>query len=318
MTGNASASTLDNCDDSPQLFVGYTDSPYDYSCESDSGNTFSVEASLGALESASATLEDDMTAVGLSINLDWSSAGCTEWPSDLTLEITSPNGQCLTISGFTDEDPNASCGAYNWPDSWNTTTAGNFVMNFDLEDELSGAGTWNLEVTENWLGACGVDFDLDATLIRRAEGSYSFTRTWSAYATDCAGNTSSTNSCEQTITVLDEINPTIDLTSPSVVSMACDLFDESSVYGVTASDNCDSNVKVEVLYNEDCDGDMEHGFSNDEVSGGCAGSYIRTYIATDDCGNSTTFEQVVNLIDEEAPVIALFCPGNITIEKDED
>ena len=318
VTGNASASTLDNCDDSPQLFVGYTDSPYDYSCESDSGNTFSVEASLGALESASATLEDDMTAVGLSINLDWSSAGCTEWPSDLTLEITSPNGQCLTISGFTDEDPNASCGAYNWPDSWNTTTAGNFVMNFDLEDELSGAGTWNLEVTENWLGACGVDFDLDATLIRRAEGSYSFTRTWSAYATDCAGNTSSTNSCEQTITVLDEINPTIDLTSPSVVSMACDLFDESSVYGVTASDNCDSNVKVEVLYNEDCDGDMEHGFSNDEVSGGCAGSYIRTYIATDDCGNSTTFEQVVNLIDEEAPVIALFCPGNITIEKDED
>ena len=191
-------------------------------------------------------------------------------------------------------------------------------MDFELEEDLSGSGTWGLEVTENWAGACGVDFDLNATLIRRAEGSYSFTRTWSSYATDCAGNTSGTSSCEQLITVLDEIAPTFDSTSLAVVTMACDEFDESTVYGVTASDNCDSNVQVEVLYNEDCDGDMEHGFSNDEVSGGCAGSFIRTYIATDDCGNTTLTEQVVNLVDEEAPSIVLVCPGAITIHKDDE
>jgi len=318
ITGTAVASTLDNCDISPEVFVEYSDSPYAYSCEADSGNAFSLSASLGALESASASLEDDMTAVGISIDLDWSSAGCTEWPSDLTLEITSPNGQCLTISGFTDEEPNESCGAYTWPESWNTTTDGNFLMNFDLEDNLSGAGTWNLEVTENWSGACGVDFDLEATLIRRAEGSYSFTRTWSSYATDCAGNTSGTSTCNQLITVLDEVNPTFDSDNQLVITMACQDFDESTVYGITASDNCDSNVLVEVLYNEDCDGDMDHGYSNNEVSGGCAGSFIRTYLATDDCGNTATIEQVVNLVDTVAPTITLVCPGAITISKDDD
>ncbi len=317
-TGTATAATLDNCDSSPAIFIGFQDGPYEYSCEPDAGSAFDLTASLGALESATASLEDDITAVGISIDLDWSSDGCTEWASDLTLEITSPSGQCVTISGFTDEDPNANCSAYTWPDSWNTTTAGNFLMDFELEEDLSGSGTWGLEVTENWAGACGVDFDLNATLIRRAEGSYSFTRTWSSYATDCAGNTSGTSSCEQLITVLDEIAPTFDSTSLAVVTMACDEFDESTVYGVTASDNCDSNVQVEVLYNEDCDGDMEHGFSNDEVSGGCAGSFIRTYIATDDCGNTTLTEQVVNLVDEEAPSIVLVCPGAITIHKDDE
>lgn len=317
-TGMAYAETLDNCDQDPEIYVEYTDSPYEYECEADSGNTFSLETTLGALESASTTLEDDMTAVGLHVELDWSSDGCTEWPSDLTMEITSPNGQCVTISGFTDEEPNPACADLSWPNSWNTTTPGHFVMDFLLNDDFSGAGTWSLEVTENWAGACGVDLDLDLTLIRQGEGSYTFTRTWSAYAVDCAGNTSGTNSCTQEITVLDEIAPTIDATSPAIVTVACHEYEEGAVYGVTASDNCDSNVQVEVLYNEDCDGDLTHGFANDQVSGSCAGTFLRTYLATDDCGNTTTFQQVVELVDDIAPTIILICPGDITISKDGD
>ena len=316
-TGFADAMTYDNCDDNPEIFVGYTDSPKEYTCEADAGSAFELDANLGALASASASFEDDLVAVGISLDLEWAGSDCLEWPSDLTLEITSPNGDCATIAAANSDA--SACDDYNYPESWNTQTSGNFILNFDLTDELSGNGTWNLEVTNTWAGACGADFSLTATMIRRAEGSYTFTRTWSAYAEDCAGNTSTTNTCTQEITVIDDIAPTIDLdNTPGVVTMPCDEFDESTVYGVVALDNCDSNVQVEVLYNEDCDGDDEHGYSNDEVSGGCGGSYIRTYLATDDCGNTTTFEQIVNLVDETAPEILLICPGDITISKDED
>ena len=316
VTGMAEAMTLDNCDANPEIFVGYLDSDYDYTCEADAGSAFELTASLGALATASASLEDDITAVGISLDLDWAGSGCTEWPSDLTLEITSPNGECATIAIA--DAAETACDDYSYPESWNTTTPGNFLIDFELENTLSGDGTWSLEVTNTWAGACAADFDLTATLIRRAEGSYTFTRTWSAYAKDCAGNESSKNYCDQQITVLDEIAPTIDASSPGMLTIACDEFDESTVYGVTASDNCDSNVKVEVLYNEDCDGDDAHGFSNNEVSGDCGGSYIRTYLATDDCGNTATFEQIVNLEDNVAPEITLLCPGPITISKDED
>ena len=315
-TGMASATTSDNCDNSPELFIEYSDSEYEYDCEADAGSAFLLNASLGAMESASTTFEDDLVAVGISIELDWASAGCTEWPSDLTLEITSPSGECVTIAGYVNMDPNAACDAYNWPASWSTTNPGTFVLEIELDNELSGNGTWTLQATENYNGACGVDFSLDATMIRRAEGSYSFTRTWSAYAVDCATNTSATSTAAQEITVLDEIAPTFDASSALEYTIACHDFDESTVYDVTASDNCDSNVQVEVLYNVDCDGDLTHGYDNNEVSGGCAGAFLRTYIATDDCGNTTTFVQTVMLVDDLAPTISMICPQSVFLSKD--
>ena len=44
----------------------------------------------------------------------------------------------------------------------------------------------------------------------------------------------------------------------------------------------------------------------DEVAvpgGGCAGQYLRTYIATDNCGNAGEFTQLLTLLDDVAPVI---------------
>ncbi|HEY8403694.1 MAG TPA: T9SS type A sorting domain-containing protein, partial [Flavobacteriales bacterium] len=44
--------------------------------------------------------------------------------------------------------------------------------------------------------------------------------------------------------------------------------------------------------------------SNELVSGSCAGNIVRTYVATDACGNvSDEFVQIIHLIDEVAPVI---------------
>lgn len=318
ITGMATATTLDNCDTNPDMDIWYMDGAPVYTCEADAGITANVTANLGALQSASASFNDDLVAVGLHIELDWASQGCTEWPSDLTLELTSPSGDCVTVYGYTSQDPNAACEAHSWPISWNTTTPGLFIMDFEFDEHIAGNGQWDLTVLENYDGACGVSVDMDVTVLRRAEGDRHFVRTWYAQATDCAGNESQVASCNQIISLEDNIAPEFGEFEMSI-DIACDLYEEDALYGgINAMDNCDSNVKIEVLYNEDCDGDLVHGYENLEVSGGCAGSYLRTYLATDDCGNTTTTVQAINLIDEVAPEVTLTCPADITISKDEE
>ena len=76
-----------------------------------------------------------------------------------------------------------------------------------------------------------------------------------------------------------------------------DLFDTTTVYGVSATDEC-SLVVIAVT-------------DNDEISGTCPASYIRTYTATDACGNTSTFEQAVNTIDTVAPTFD-FVPEGYT------
>ena len=85
--------------------------------------------------------------------------------------------------------------------------------------------------------------------------------------------------------------------------IACDLYDENTAYDVTAADNCDSDVTITIL-------------SNTQVSGSCAGAFLRTYEATDDCGNSTQWEQAISLIDTVAPALTLTCPADATLEAD--
>ncbi len=119
------------------------------------------------------------------------------------------------------------------------------------------------------------------------------TRTWSA-ADDC-GNVS--DDFVQTININDTQAPQI-FADPEI-SRSCSSWTtlDPNVY---ATDNCTNNVQVSVL-------------SDEFVSGGCAGSVIRTLIATDDCGNVDTVEQVIMLFDSLAP-IAISQPVTITVE----
>ena len=68
--------------------------------------------------------------------------------------------------------------------------------------------------------------------------------------------------------------------------MACDSFNDTLLYDAAASDNC-SEVSL-VLESQEA-GDLA-----------CAGSVLRTYRATDDCGNSATAQQVILLLDTVA------------------
>jgi hypothetical protein len=115
-------------------------------------------------------------------------------------------------------------------------------------------------------------------------------------AEDDCGNMSTAS---HTITILDTTAPVIN--GEFNINLPCE--DYFGIF-VTATDNCDENVTITVVGDE-------------EVSGGCAGRYIRTYLATDNCQNTSTFEQFITLIDETDPVISN-PPTNITVECGDD
>ena len=134
-----------------------------------------------------------------------------------------------------------------------------------------------------------------------AQGSYTFTRTFYAAATDACGLTGDTASCVQTITVEDQLAPVITVDSP--MAIACDEYDADSLYAVSAADACDSDVALSIL-------------TNMEVSGACPATYLRTYQAVDDCGNAITIQQIINVYDSVAPALTLDCPSDTTLYLD--
>ncbi len=106
-----------------------------------------------------------------------------------------------------------------------------------------------------------------------------FNRTWTA--TDECGNSST---FVQTITIVDTTAPVI--TGDLAITRPCD--DVAGIY-VSATDNCNN---------------ITWSTSDVHVSGGCVGAIIRTYVASDICGNqSAPFTQTIHLTDNVAPVI---------------
>jgi len=127
-------------------------------------------------------------------------------------------------------------------------------------------------------------------------GHYTITRTFTA-VDDC-GNS---NQAVQTITVVDTTAP--EISGVSEVLIACEAYDVAEGFA-SATDNC---------------GDVSLTWEDAQASGGCVlpiGQFVRVYTATDDCGNSSTFEQILTLTDDVAPVFD-FVPADYTIECDQ-
>ncbi|MDG2426755.1 MAG: hypothetical protein P8M07_09240, partial [Flavobacteriales bacterium] len=130
-------------------------------------------------------------------------------------------------------------------------------------------------------------------------GSYTLTRTFSAEATDDCGNTGASISCDQTITVLDTISPIFDAYD-IYVHVSCELIadpTDPTQVPITAQDNCDEDVSYTI----------EAEF----LSGGCPGTWMRTWTAHDNCGNTTTTEQYVEMFDLILPTVT--CPEDATV-----
>ncbi|MBK8567101.1 MAG: hypothetical protein IPN76_28190, partial [Saprospiraceae bacterium] len=122
--------------------------------------------------------------------------------------------------------------------------------------------------------------------------SYTITRTWTA--TNASGNSIN---CTQTITVIDGTAPTI--SCPANASVDCNASTLPSGTGnPTATDNCDTAPNI--------------GFTDATTGGICPQEFtiIRTWLATDACGNSSSCTQSILVSDNTAPIIT--CPPNLT------
>lgn len=150
-------------------------------------------------------------------------------------------------------------------------------------------------VLDNCLGLIDVSHN-DVTTPGTCANEFTVTRTWTA--TDACGNSMM---CDQIINVSDNTNPVI-TSCPAPVTQACDASRDPALTGLpTATDNCSAQ------------GDIALTFNDGPIVGPCAntGAIERTWTATDECGNTATCIQVINVFDFTPPVMS--CPADITL-----
>ncbi len=124
------------------------------------------------------------------------------------------------------------------------------------------------------------------------DGTY--TNTWTV--SDGCGNTSSVY--VQIITLVDNSGPVINCPASDAFSCDSPSFDPAITGTATVTDNCDANPALT--------------WADAFVPGACPGNYqiIRTWTATDACGNSSSCNQTIFVQDVKAPVITCSVSGN--------
>ncbi len=113
-------------------------------------------------------------------------------------------------------------------------------------------------------------------------------RTW--VATDHCGNTSQ---FQQIITIADHTGP--QFSGQSTFQFSCVIGD---VPVPTVEDNCGIVV--------------DFSFTDVQTGSNCSVQIIRTWTATDNCGNASNFVQTIAIVDSEAPVFE-FIPANLVL-----
>ena len=149
--------------------------------------------------------------------------------------------------------------------------------------------------TDNCGGTVTITHVGDVNSMATCVNRFNITRTYRAL--DDCGNSSS---CTQVISVFDNTPPV--LTCPGTISVQCagDIPTPNPA-SVTATDNCGGTATVTFLT----------GTVTNQV---CANRFtlIRTYMATDDCGNTGTCNQSIVVFDNTPPSVT--CPpDNITV-----
>jgi hypothetical protein len=235
----------------------------------------------------------DTTAPSVTANAD----ATVECGDDFDLAGATGSDTCGEVTIESDSAFVADCGNTGvWTITYTATDdCGNTATDsqtITIVDTTAPSVTANADATVE----CGDDFDLagatgsdvcgevtiesDSAFVADCGDTGVWTITYTA--TDDCGN-SATDS--QTITIVDTTAPEISGLEP-LITAECD--DIPGPADATATDVCgDATITVE-----------DSGFS-----GGCQGAIQRTYTATDDCGNTSTYIQIINVVDTTSPVI---------------
>ncbi|HMO05439.1 MAG TPA: hypothetical protein PKC67_06010 [Kiritimatiellia bacterium] len=283
-----SASATDACDESP--VVSYSDAVVPGACAASltiERTWTAVDANGNAAEAVQTITVTDETAPVLTLPADASIAcGASSDPS-ATGTATATDGcggdviitysDDATESGIlrtwtaTDACGNAASGVQTITGSADTIAP---VLTVPADATVACGADTSVDVLGSATASDGCDLDpavsfSDAVIAGPCAGSYLIERTWTAE--DDNGNTAS---AVQVITVLDETAPV--LTVPADVVLGCGASTAPANTGfATATDACSAPVAVT--------------YADEHVDG----SIIRTWTATDACGNASSAEQVI-------------------------
>jgi hypothetical protein len=138
-----------------------------------------------------------------------------------------------------------------------------------------------LTAQDNCNGAITVQ-GVDTVAQGQCANSFVVTRTWTFV--DACGNTASV---AQTINVNDNVAPTFNETTPANATASCDNVPEPAT--LTASDNCATATVT---------------MTETTIQGNCPSNYqiVRTWTATDACGNNSSVSQTITVSDTTGPV----------------
>ncbi|MDE0978809.1 MAG: hypothetical protein OSA78_02365 [Flavobacteriales bacterium] len=211
--------------------------------------------------------------------------GCGNYEHLVTLTAADPCGNSATVQFTILVQDNTS-------PEWTTAVPTNMSIGCgELEEALA------MEAIDNCDGAMEVMFSEEVIGSGQCGSSFAVIRTWSTE--DCSGNVLSTT---QEITVADNLAPIWTTTTPLDITVECSDVPEPML--LSATDNCDN--EVEVVLEETI------------LDGICSSQYtlIRTWIATDDCGNVATTSQTIEIVDNTPPVWVETLPTNVTVGCD--
>ena len=212
--------------------------------------------------------------------------------TDAVSGSTFPVGVTLVSATATDADGNTAQCTFNI--TVNDTEEPS-VTTFPEDITIGCDESTDPAVTGEMIATDNCDTDVLISYTDIVNGNV-ITRSW--VATDDAGNTAP---YDQIITIVDETAPVV--TCPADLTILCtDTMDPEFTGFGTAEDNCDLEVDIT--------------FVDVETPGACPQEMVvtRTWTATDDAGNSSSCDQIITVVDNEAPAIT--CPDNVTIPFD--
>ena len=172
------------------------------------------------------------------------------------------------------------------------------AITVSCESSLDVSVTGNITANDNCTAGALLQVDMtdDVTGVVGCNHTGTIKRKW--VVTDLCGNSKSVT---QNIRIIDTTVPTI--TCGSSIEVNCgDSVDPSVLGSPTISDNCTSVADMDLLH-----------FDNTTGLTGCngTGTLLRTWVVYDDCGNSNSCVQTIQVVDHTPPVINL--PANLTI-----
>lgn len=271
------------------------------------GNTASASTTVNIVDNIPPTIVNGPENI---------TVNCNEVPTAESAEIEYyDNCGSVTVDFFEDIISNEDCpGSYNVERLWiYTDECGNrsdylwIIHVSDLqapvifgvpENETLNCGQEPAEAVVFAIDNCDPEVlvTLEATT-EQTECGYNFIRTWTA--TDDCGNTSTAT---QTIAFTDN-EPPVFTFIPENINLACS--SESNLDNIELAEASDDCSVVEVTY------------SDTPLGGNCGDGILRTFTATDGCGNSITAEQFISFSDEVAPVFT-FVPESVLAECGSD